>query len=135
MLSQVNNGAQMKTACLHPTSAHSTIANTLLGVVFAAGLTAMTIVAALGQENDRRDSSQYAQPGRQDAQRGDHQQSHGNQRHNRVQKQSGHQYGYDQRYQRANQSYGYADPAYVYAPPPVVYEPRPSPGISLFFNF
>jgi hypothetical protein len=31
--------------------------------------------------------------------------------------------------------HGYADPAYVYAPPPVVYEPRPSPGISLFFNF
>jgi hypothetical protein len=120
----------MKTLCLHPTSAHATVANTLLGVVLAAGLTAVTIASALGQENDRRNSPQYAQEGRQDQQRGDHQQSRGNQRaqqvqHSRIQRRSGHQ----------EPQYRYADPAYVYAPPPVVYEPRPSPGISLFFGF
>jgi hypothetical protein len=143
MFCQAINGAQMKTSRLHPTSAHATGANTLLGVAFAAALTAVTIGSAVGQENDRRNSPQYAQNERHDQQRGDQQQNRGNQRsqqeqHSRVQTRSSHQerqYGDNQRYRRANQSYGYADPAYVYAPPPVVYEPRPSPGISLFFNF
>jgi hypothetical protein len=133
----------MKTWCLHSASAHSTVAHTLLSVVFAAGLTAMTLTSALGQENDWRNSPRYGQSGRQDEQRGDHQRSHANQRaqqeqHNRYQRRYGRQdrqYGYEERYQRAYQSYGYADPAYVYAPPPVVYEPRPSPGVTLFFGF
>jgi hypothetical protein len=138
MFCQAINGAQMKTLRLH-----ATVANTLLGLAFAATLTAVTIGSALGQENDRRNSPHYAQNERQDQQRGDHQQNRYNQRaqqeqHSRVQRRYGRQdrqYGYDERYQRANRSYGYADPAYVYAPPPVVYEPRPSNGISLFFGF
>ena len=133
----------MKTARLHSTSAHAIVANTLLGVALAAALTAVTMGSALGQENDRSNWPQYAQNERRDQQRGDQQQNRGNQRarqeqHSRVQTRSSRQdrqYGDDQRYRRANQSYGYADPAYVYSPPPVVYEPRPSPGISLFFNF
>lgn len=110
----------MKTPCLHPTRSHSaTAAKALLGVVFAAGLTAITIVPAIADENDSHNSSQHAQ--RYDAQRGDHQQSHRKQRPTQR---------YDERYQ----SRGYANPAYVYAPPPVVYDPRPSPGVSLFFS-
>src|ERR1700676_4062523 len=126
----------MKTSALQAKSGHSTMTTTLLGVVFATGLAAMTVGSALAQENDRRNS---AQPGWQDD---NHQQSRATQRaqpgqHDRVRKTSNHQErqsGYEQRYQQANRSYGYADPAYVYAPPPVVYEPRPSPGISLFFS-
>ena len=104
----------MKTSRLHSTSAHATVASTLLGVAFAAALTTMMIGSAIGEENDRHSQ------------------------HSRVQTRSSHQerqHGDDQRYRRAEHSYGYADPAYVYAPPPVVYEPRPSPGISLFFKF
>jgi uncharacterized protein HemX len=130
----------MKTSRLHSTSAHATVASTLQGVAFAAALTAVTIGSALGQQNDRRNSPQYAQNERHDQQRGDHQQNQRSQQeqHRRVQTRNSHQerpYGDDQRYRRAYQSYGYADPAYVYAPAPVIYEPRPSPGISLFFKF
>jgi hypothetical protein len=116
----------MKTSRLHSTSAHATVASTLRGVVVAAAVAAVTIGSALGQENDRRNSPQYAQN------------EHNQRSHKRVQPNPSRQErpsGDDERYRRANRSYGYADPAYVYAPPPVVYEPRPSPGISLFFKF
>jgi hypothetical protein len=106
----------MKTQCLHPTRSHSAAAaNALLGVVFAAGLTVITIAPAVADDN-----SQHAQ--RHDEQRGEHQQNHRKQRPT--------QHRYDERYQ----SRGYSNPAYVYAPPPVVYDPRPSPGVSLFFS-
>ena len=90
----------------------STVGTIVMALTFAAVIGTISLVPALGQENNRRQGYQ----------------ERGGQQHRWQQRQ-----WQGERGRRAYRPYGYSAPIYV--PPPVVYPPYQSPGISLFFPF
>ena len=95
----------------------STVGKIVMALTFASVVGAISLVPALGQDNNRR----------QGYQDGNRQQRQGHERQGQQRQ------GQGERGRRVYQSYSY--PAPIYVPPPVVYPPYRPPGISLFFPF
>ena len=100
----------------------STVGTIVMALTFASVVGAISLVPALGQDNNRR----------QGYQDGNRQQRQGHERQGQ-QRQGQQRQGQGERGRRVYQSYSY--PAPIYVPPPVVYPPYRPPGISLFFPF
>ncbi len=101
----------------------STVGKIVMALTFASVVGAISLVPALGQDNNRR-------PGDQDDNR---QQRQGYEERGWQQRQWQQRQWQDERGWRVYQSHRY--PAPIYVPPPVVYAPYRLPGISLFFPF
>jgi len=113
----------MSTANTRVKHVSSTVGTIVMALVFAVVIGTISLVSALGQENNRRQG--YQEGNRQQRQG---YQERGGQQHRWQQRQ-----WQGERGRRAYRPYGYSAPIYV--PPPVVYPPYQSPGISLFFPF
>jgi len=118
----------MSTSNTRAKHVRSTAGKIVMALAFASVIGAISLVPALGQDNQRR----------QGHQEGSGQQYQGSQQRGWQQRQWQQRQWQQRQWQgergrRAYQPYGY--PAPLYVPPPVVYAPVPPPGINLFFPF
>ena len=113
----------MSTSNTRAKHVRSTAGKIVMALAFASVIGAISLVPALGQDNQRR----------QGHQEGSGQQYQGSQQRGWQQRQWQQRQWQGERGRRAYQPYGY--PAPLYVPPPVVYAPVPPPGINLFFPF
>ncbi len=118
----------MSTSNTRAKHVRSTVGTIVMALTFASVIGTISLVPALGQENNRR---QGYQDGNRQQRLG--YEERGWQQRRWQQRQWQARQRQDEGGWRVYQSHRYPVPLYV--PPPVVYAPYRSPGVSLFFPF